>query len=125
MLPAGILLGLFFDKKRPQYMNYGAIGWALGHEISHGFDVMGSQYDASGNFVDWWKTKTKEKYLKKVKCIIEQYGNYTIRDVGSNVSIVRWNTYNYRDLNCQVMFAKFIFEYKIGRYLKILNKKPH
>ena len=73
-------------------MNYGAIGWALGHEISHGFDVMGSQFDASGNLVDWWELETKEKYLKKAECIIEQYGNYTIEDIGLNVSIIRLDT---------------------------------
>lgn len=58
-------------------MNYGAIGFVIGHEITHGFDDQGRQFDKTGNLVDWWKPDTKSAYLKKARCIIEQYGNYT------------------------------------------------
>ena len=58
-------------------MNYGAIGFVIGHEITHGFDDQGRQFDKQGNLVDWWKPDTKTAYLKKAKCIVEQYGNYT------------------------------------------------
>lgn len=58
-------------------MNFGAIGFVIGHEITHGFDDQGRQFDDQGNLVDWWQTETKDQYLKKAKCIIEQYGNYT------------------------------------------------
>lgn len=58
-------------------MNYGAIGFVIGHEITHGFDDQGRQFDLNGNLVDWWKADTKTRYLEKAKCIIEQYGNYT------------------------------------------------
>lgn len=58
-------------------MNYGAIGFVIGHEITHGFDDQGRQFDLNGNLVDWWKEDTKTQYLGKAKCIIEQYGNYT------------------------------------------------
>lgn len=80
-IPAGILGGVFFHEKRPLYMNYGGIGYVIGHEISHGFDDQGSQRDENGNLVDWWAPKTKKYYQDKVQCIIEQYGNYTV-DVG-------------------------------------------
>jgi membrane metallo-endopeptidase-like protein 1 len=76
--PAGILQGIFFSNDRPKYMNYGAIGWVIGHEITHGFDDQGRQFDMEGNLVDWWEPSTKASYLHKAKCIIEQYGNYTI-----------------------------------------------
>ena len=76
--PAGILGGVFFEADRPQYMNFGAIGFVVGHEITHGFDDQGSQKDGDGNLVDWWEPETKEKYLEKAQCIIDQYGNYTI-----------------------------------------------
>ena len=89
MLPAGIFQGLVFDKQRPQYMNYGAIGWFLGHEITHGFYDKGSTYDADGNNVDWWELETKEKFSENVDCIIQQYSNYTVEEVGLNVSIIR------------------------------------
>ena len=87
-MPAAILQGSFFDKQRPQYMNYGAIGWVLGHEITHGFDTFGIRFDAIGNYAQWWEPETRKKYLKKVECLIQQYSNYTIQEVGLNVSIV-------------------------------------
>ena len=48
-VPAGILDGIFFDPERPQYMNYGAVGSIIGHEMIHGFDQKGKYYDKSGN----------------------------------------------------------------------------
>ena len=55
---------------RPSYMNYGAIGMVVGHEITHGFDDTGSQKDGDGNLVDWWEPQTKKKYLERAQCII-------------------------------------------------------
>ncbi|XP_059610149.1 neprilysin-2-like [Phlebotomus argentipes] len=75
--PAGILQGQFFSADRPRYMNYGAIGFLIGHEITHGFDDQGRQFDLDGNLVDWWEPDTKKAYLEKASCIIDQYGNYT------------------------------------------------
>ncbi|XP_031634008.1 neprilysin-2-like isoform X2 [Contarinia nasturtii] len=75
--PAGILQGHFFSPDRPRYLNFGAIGMVIGHEITHGFDDKGSQFDLNGNLVDWWQPETKAHYLEKAKCIIEQYGNFT------------------------------------------------
>lgn len=83
--PAGILQGQFFSADRPRYMNYGAIGFVIGHEITHGFDDQGRQFDLNGNLVDWWKPETKSSYLEKAKCIIDQYGNYTEPSTGLKV----------------------------------------
>lgn len=83
--PAGILQGTFFSNDRPRYMNYGAIGFVIGHEITHGFDDQGRQFNKEGNLVDWWEPETKEHYLKRAECIIYQYGNYTVKDIGMNV----------------------------------------
>lgn len=67
-------------------MNFGAIGYVIGHEITHGFDDQGRQFDVKGNLRDWWQPDTQKAYLAKAKCIIEQYGNYTERATGLNVS---------------------------------------
>jgi len=66
-------------------MNYGAIGFVIGHEITHGFDDQGRQFDKEGNLVDWWAEETKKRYLEKASCIIKQYGNYTAQEVGLKV----------------------------------------
>jgi predicted metalloendopeptidase len=75
--PAGILQGQFFSADRPRYMNYGAIGFVIGHEITHGFDDQGRQFDQNGNLFEWWAPNTRTAYLEKARCIIEQYGNFT------------------------------------------------
>merc|ERR550534_2042780 len=85
--PAGILDGVFFQEDRPLYMNYGAIGFVVGHEITHGFDDQGSQKDGEGNLVDWWEPETKARYLEKARCIIEQYGNYTVEVDGETLNV--------------------------------------
>lgn len=85
--PAGILDGVFFNADRPLYMNYGAIGFVVGHEITHGFDDQGSQKDGDGNLVDWWEPETKKRYLEKAQCIIDQYGNYTVEVEGEVLNV--------------------------------------
>lgn len=95
--PAGILQGAFFSNDRPKYMNYGAIGFVIGHEITHGFDDQGRQFNKNGNLVDWWAPQTKEKYLEKAECIIRQYGNYTVEDVGLNLNGINTQGENIAD----------------------------
>jgi len=85
--PAGILDGVFFNADRPLYMNYGAIGFVVGHEITHGFDDQGSQKDGDGNLVDWWEPQSKKRYLEKAQCIIDQYGNYTVEVDGETLNV--------------------------------------
>ncbi|KAI5708639.1 hypothetical protein M8J76_000107 [Diaphorina citri] len=96
-LPAGILQGTFFSNDRPNYMNYGAIGFVIGHEITHGFDDEGRQYDKDGNLVDWWAESTKEKFLVKAKCIIEQYGNYSVPEVNMTLNGINTQGENIAD----------------------------
>ncbi|XP_046657606.1 LOW QUALITY PROTEIN: neprilysin-2-like [Daphnia pulicaria] len=84
--PAGILQGAFFGKNRPAYLNYGTIGWVIGHEITHGFDDQGRQFGPDGNLAEWWESPTKKNYLERAQCIINQYGNYSFPELGLNIN---------------------------------------
>lgn len=85
-LPAGILQEVFFANDRPRYMNYGAIGSVIGHEIIHGYDDKGRQYDKNGNLVDWWEDETSRNFLKRAQCFIDQYAKYNDKTAGLNAS---------------------------------------
>eukprot|EP00090_Calanus_glacialis_P020602 TRINITY_DN3177_c0_g1_i1.p1 TRINITY_DN3177_c0_g1~~TRINITY_DN3177_c0_g1_i1.p1 ORF type:complete len:763 (-),score=121.64 TRINITY_DN3177_c0_g1_i1:74-2362(-) len=95
--PAGILQGNFFGSDRPSYMNYGGIGWVIGHEITHGFDDQGRQFDDEGNLANWWEDATKDKFLDKANCIIWQYGNYTADSVNKTLNGVNTQGENIAD----------------------------
>jgi putative endopeptidase len=76
VFPAGILQEPFFSDKYDMAVNFGAIGAIIGHEITHGFDDLGRNYDADGNLVDWWLKEDAKKYKEKTDVIKEQYSNY-------------------------------------------------
>jgi endothelin-converting enzyme/putative endopeptidase len=78
--PAAILQPPFFDKEADDAMNFGAIGAAIGHELTHGFDDEGSQFDAKGNLNDWWTADDKKKFEERTACIRDQYGDYVAVD---------------------------------------------
>ena len=66
-------------------MNYGAIGYIIGHEITHAFDKEGRNFDKNGHYKNWWDQSTAEKFNEKSKCIIDQYNNFTISQVDLKV----------------------------------------
>ncbi len=76
--PAGILQPPFFDPKAPMAVNYGAIGAVMGHEMTHGFDDHGSQFNGYGNLRNWWTRGDRRHFEKNVKCIAKQYSSYTV-----------------------------------------------
>jgi predicted metalloendopeptidase len=76
VFPAAILQPPFFNAQADDAVNYGAIGAVIGHEISHGFDDQGSQYDGDGNLRDWWSKEDHEKFAAKTKALVAQYAAY-------------------------------------------------
>ncbi|KAJ8668516.1 hypothetical protein QAD02_010179, partial [Eretmocerus hayati] len=86
MIRSGFPLGIMFDTNRPQYMNYGSIGFVIGHEITHGFDPHGSQYGPHGELINWWQNDTKVKFMERARCLINQYGNYIHESSGIHLN---------------------------------------
>jgi putative endopeptidase len=78
--PAGILQPPFWDNKMDDAVNYGAIGAVIGHELTHGFDDEGRQFDARGNLRDWWKAEDAKAFEQRADCFVQQYGGYTAID---------------------------------------------
>jgi putative endopeptidase len=76
VFPAAILQPPFFNVLADDAVNYGGIGGVIGHEISHGFDDRGSQYDADGNLHDWFTPEDHEKFKLKTRALVAQYGAY-------------------------------------------------
>ncbi len=78
VFPAGILQFPFFDKDADDAVNYGAIGAVIGHEMTHGFDDTGAQYDKDGNLKNWWTSQDEARFKTKVKEVVEQYNKYIV-----------------------------------------------
>jgi putative endopeptidase len=76
VFPAGILQSPFFDPKRDDAMNYGAIGAVIGHELTHGFDGGGAEFDAHGNMKTWWTPKELKTFRARVQCLAKQFDNF-------------------------------------------------
>jgi putative endopeptidase len=79
--PAGILQPPFFDPQQEDAANYGAVGMVIGHEITHGFDDEGRQFDAKGNLRDWWTPEDAKKYDERGACIASEY-THDVPDLG-------------------------------------------
>jgi len=78
VFPAGILQPPAFDVTATDAVNYGAIGVVIGHEISHGFDDQGAQFDAQGRLANWWTPADNAKFAAKGQCVVKQFDNYFI-----------------------------------------------
>ncbi|XP_078521517.1 endothelin-converting enzyme-like 1 [Lissotriton helveticus] len=78
VFPAGILQPTLYDPEFPQSLNFGGIGTIIGHELTHGYDDWGGQYDRHGNLKHWWTEDSYSKFLKKAECIVNLYDNFTV-----------------------------------------------
>lgn len=74
--PAGILQPPFYSNSASDAVNYGAIGVVIGHELTHGFDDQGRQFDADGNLKDWWQKSDEQQFNKLADCFVKEYGSF-------------------------------------------------
>ncbi|CAL9704040.1 unnamed protein product [Knipowitschia caucasica] len=87
VFPAGILQPPFFSKHQHQALNFGGIGMVIGHEITHGFDDNGRNFDKDGNMLNWWSNYSAEQFKDQSQCMVQQYGNFNWKLAGGqNVS---------------------------------------
>jgi len=76
VFPAGILQPPFFSFEADPAVNFGGIGGVIGHEMTHGFDVSGAEFDANGNLQNWWEPADKENFQKATEALAKQYDQY-------------------------------------------------
>jgi putative endopeptidase len=84
VFPAGILQKPFYSVDSSVAVNLGAMGMVVGHELTHGFDDQGSQFDDVGNMKNWWQPETEKQFKQRTQCVIDQYSGYTIAGVKLN-----------------------------------------
>jgi putative endopeptidase len=78
--PAGILQPPFFDRTMDDAVNFGAVGAAIGHELTHGFDDEGRKFDAKGNLSDWWTEADAREFEKRASCLADEYSGFTVAE---------------------------------------------
>jgi endothelin-converting enzyme/putative endopeptidase len=78
--PAGVLQPPLYDAKMDDAPNYGDTGGTIGHELTHGFDDEGSQFDAKGNLKNWWTKEDRTRFEQRTACVRDQYAGYTVVD---------------------------------------------
>ena len=86
VFPAGILQPPFYDPAADDAVNYGAMGAVIGHEMTHGFDDQGRQFDAKGNLRDWWTAGDAAKYKVQAQKVVDQFDGYTVVDSATHVN---------------------------------------
>jgi predicted metalloendopeptidase len=80
VFPAGILQPPFFDFQADDAVNYGAMGAVIGHEMTHGFDDQGSQFDAQGNLKNWWTPEDQKNFDARGACVAKQFDGFAVED---------------------------------------------
>ncbi|PYP12240.1 MAG: hypothetical protein DMD56_04675 [Gemmatimonadetes bacterium] len=84
--PAGILQAPFFDPAADDAVNYGGMGAVIGHEMTHGFDDQGRQFDAEGNLRDWWTPDDAQRFKERAARVARQFDAYTVVDSATHVN---------------------------------------
>lgn len=78
VFPAGILQPPFFDAEADDAFNYGGMGSVIGHEMTHGFDDQGSQFDSTGNLANWWSEADLKSFKERAQCVIDQFNSFEV-----------------------------------------------
>jgi len=78
--PAGVLQPPLYDARLDDAPNYGDTGGTIGHELTHGFDDEGRQFDGHGNLRDWWAKEDAKRFTERAQCIVDQYASYIVVD---------------------------------------------
>ncbi|KAI0221725.1 Neprilysin-1 [Lamellibrachia satsuma] len=86
VIPAAFLQPPIYSETYPKSVSFGGIGFVVGHELTHGFDDLGRQFDINGNAKQWWSKEVIEKFNQRAQCIVNQYSSYTVSEVGMNVN---------------------------------------
>ncbi|HEY5945223.1 MAG TPA: M13 family metallopeptidase, partial [Kofleriaceae bacterium] len=89
VFPAGVLQPPFYSVDASVAVNLGAMGMVVGHELTHGFDDQGAQFDAQGNMKNWWQPETEKQFKQRTQCVIDQYKKYGLNGentVGENIA---------------------------------------
>ncbi|XP_070560616.1 membrane metallo-endopeptidase-like 1 [Ptychodera flava] len=97
IFPASILQPPFYHKDSPEYLNFGGIGTMIGHEITHGFDDMGRQFDKDGNLEQWWTDESIEAFVDRAQCIVDQYDKYYMEECNMTLNGVQTQGENIAD----------------------------
>jgi len=87
VFPAAILQPSFFEARYPPAFNFGGIGMVMGHELSHGFDDQGRQFNGDGLLVQWWEKEAVEKFDGAAQCVVDLYDNFTIVANGETLNV--------------------------------------
>ncbi|KAH7725145.1 neprilysin [Aphelenchoides avenae] len=80
------LLQPYFELALPSFYTYATIGSFVGHEITHGFDNMGAQYDKVGNLKSWWDNATLARFTARTQCVVDEYSRFIVDGIGMNVN---------------------------------------
>ena len=84
--PLSIIEAMQLHESKPMYLNFGDIGWVVGHEIIHGFDNMGKHFDGDGEYRSWWTNTTNALYEEKTQCFAQQYANYDLPESDETIN---------------------------------------
>lgn len=86
VIPVGVLQEETYNAQKPNYLNFGSLGMLLGHELTHGFDMTGGQFNENGDLEFWWTGETYRELQTRSECFIEQYNSYEVPEIGRNLN---------------------------------------